>query len=632
MQLRKSISKQNRGHHVLAVHATGQLYSWGDGNYGRLGIRHHRTKKRKKAKKREDRQYPTLVEALAGKDVKFIASGFSHNAAIDRGRNLFVWGSGVSGKLGLGDITEEFECYCPEPTLLSLPGKRKLKAVSCGNAHTAAVTMAGELFVWGCADGGRLGLGEEVTETMTKPVFVEELAITKVRVATVSCGCAHTVIATELREEIEGSGEHVVRVVRGGEVFQAGAALALGRFCPSFEILEPLRGNPVKQVSCGYSHTAAVTVEGELWTWGSNRGGGACQPKGIAFLPEPKVVGCLHVASSSLASGKECKQSSIYNGRGPEIAVNGDTCGDGEKYCTHTQMDNCPWWEVDLGKPAVIDLLRLWNREDRPADESLGEDYFSKRLFPCWVMVSQSPFGEGIGSRALERAFKVSVARKKFTNMRRKVEWELPTNTVGRYVRIQLDKTNYLHFAQLEIFGQWGVHKSVGKVHSANCGKDVTVVVIKALRKQRDLELAYRRSVRADVFHRILLRQYRTFWKQYDEHGDCNDGRKCPLCRGGKPCELCHLRATWILDIKQMKPGPRGRLRRLNSICDHLLDQKPPKIEFKPKVHEDHSIVGQIGEAFDSVLGFFGFGKKAAEKKAQEAQERVEEIKRRQGR
>ena len=105
-----------------------------------------------------------------------------------------------------------------------------------------------------------------------------------------------------------------------------------------------------------------------------------------------------------------------------------------------------------------------------------------------------------------------------------------------------------------------------------------------------------------------------------------------PLCRGGKPCELCHLRASWILDIKQMKSGPRGRLRRLNSICDHLLQQKPPKIEFKPKVHEDHSIVGQIGEAFDTVLGFFGFGKKAAEKKAQEAQARVDEIKKRQGR
>jgi alpha-tubulin suppressor-like RCC1 family protein len=34
-----------------------------------------------------------------------------------------------------------------------------------------------------------------------------------------------------------------------------------------------LQQRPVKQVACGYAHTAALTYDGEVWTWGSNKGG-----------------------------------------------------------------------------------------------------------------------------------------------------------------------------------------------------------------------------------------------------------------------------------------------------------------------------------------------------------------------
>ena len=36
------------------------------------------------------------------------------------------------------------------------------------------------------------------------------------------------------------------------------------------EKIESFSGGPVKQVACGYNHSALVTVQGELYTWGKN--------------------------------------------------------------------------------------------------------------------------------------------------------------------------------------------------------------------------------------------------------------------------------------------------------------------------------------------------------------------------
>ena len=69
------------------------------------------------------------------------------------------------------------------------------------------------------------------------------------------------------------------------------------------------------------------------------------------------------------------------------------------KSSQHTQRDQCPWWEVDLGRLAVINTIEVWNREDVPIDVSQGEDYFTKRLFPCWMLVSTDPFPKGTGGQ-----------------------------------------------------------------------------------------------------------------------------------------------------------------------------------------------------------------------------------------
>ena len=128
-----------------------------------------------------------------------------------------------------------------------------------------------------------------------------------VKASSISCGCVHTAVSTVVGEVVAGSGVnevrgrtlracrsalarhthakrvltrpapallHVrpqVRTTVGGHVYVAGPAAALGRFTPHFKLVQELYSKNVKQVSCGYSSTGCVTVEGELFTWGNNK-------------------------------------------------------------------------------------------------------------------------------------------------------------------------------------------------------------------------------------------------------------------------------------------------------------------------------------------------------------------------
>jgi hypothetical protein len=55
------------------------------------------------------------------------------------------------------------------------------------------------------------------------------------------------------------------------------------------------------------------------------------------------------------------------------------------------------------------------------------------------------------------------------------------------------------------------------------------------------IELQYRKAVRCDADAVFMLRQLETYWPYYDEIGRGERIYACPLCRYGKPCELCYL-------------------------------------------------------------------------------------------
>ncbi|KAL8160331.1 hypothetical protein V2J09_001868 [Rumex salicifolius] len=117
-----------------------------------------------------------------------IASGLGHSMAIcrasssDQARNVISWGwNGNSqlGRVGPPDVPSQVD---------SLEGE-EVVSVSGGRVHSLAVTAKGELWAWGCGKNGRIGLGSSFDEP--EPFLVE---MEGVKVVQAVAGFDHTLV------------------------------------------------------------------------------------------------------------------------------------------------------------------------------------------------------------------------------------------------------------------------------------------------------------------------------------------------------------------------------------------------------------------------------------------------------
>ena len=103
-----------------------------------------------------------------------------------------------------------------------------LRQISCGGAHTAALTDDGQLYVWGRGNEGQLGLGDYRPRTV--PALVKALGDQQAgsTVLQVACGASHTIALCD-------NGD--VYTFGSNEEMQLGLGATFGRkvHLPSFE-------------------------------------------------------------------------------------------------------------------------------------------------------------------------------------------------------------------------------------------------------------------------------------------------------------------------------------------------------------------------------------------------------------
>ncbi|PRP87030.1 putative uvb-resistance protein uvr8 [Planoprotostelium fungivorum] len=167
--------------HSLFWSETGDIYSMGSGNCGQLGT-----------KNRKIQNIPTAVEKFNGLEITSIASGYNHNVALDSNGTVFGWGYFSRDHLGLPEYGEEYYTAPFDFDLTNLQGDRP-ESVHAGGWHSALITERGDLYTWGCGYRGRLGIGQvDDEEYPINPVRVSTLS--SQRVHQVACGGSHTLV------------------------------------------------------------------------------------------------------------------------------------------------------------------------------------------------------------------------------------------------------------------------------------------------------------------------------------------------------------------------------------------------------------------------------------------------------
>ena len=162
------------------------------------------------------------------------------------------------------------------PQAVVFEGSHPVSQVECGDLVTALVTQAGQLYTFGDNSQGQLGLGNGVFRTQ---VFVSKP--TRVQdildeVTRVSCGYRHT-LALTVKGQIYGFGSNRRHEMGLGDSTQA---VENNFYAPTK--LEPLLIHNVTHVAAG-GFSAAITDHNELIVWGTGQFGVFSTPQKVCM-------------------------------------------------------------------------------------------------------------------------------------------------------------------------------------------------------------------------------------------------------------------------------------------------------------------------------------------------------------
>ncbi|KAL6511948.1 PH, RCC1 and FYVE domains-containing protein 1 [Orobanche gracilis] len=223
----------------------------------------------------KDATYPRLVESLTFCSIDFVACGEFHTCAVSMAGELYTWGDGThyAGLLGHGT---EVSHWIPKRISGPLEGLQ-VASVTCGPWHTALITSTGQLFTFGDGTFGVLGHGNR--ESIFYPREVESLA--GLRTIAVACGVWHTAAVVEVIVMQPSAGK--LFTWGDGDKNRLGHGDKEARLEPT--CVPALIEYNFQKVACGHSLTLGLTTSGRIFTMGSTVYGQLGNPNSDGKLP-----------------------------------------------------------------------------------------------------------------------------------------------------------------------------------------------------------------------------------------------------------------------------------------------------------------------------------------------------------
>ncbi|XP_007907859.1 serine/threonine-protein kinase Nek8-like [Callorhinchus milii] len=244
--------------HTVAVGMERAVYTWGRNRKGQLGHGDLQSRSR-----------PQLVDALKGKAIVRACCGDVFSVFLSDNGIVMTCGDGSQGCLGHGDL-----CSTSRPCLIEALLSVNVQDIACGLQHVVCVDGDGEVFSWGNGRHGKLGLGNEDDHCVpVKVAFEEQVFIRDVR-----SGSDGTMFLTDTGSVLACGNNQYNKLglnERRGLLMQMTTLFARtdveGRKVPT--IVKALRHHRVRDAVLGPSHSIVLVEPGLLFTFGKNTEG-----------------------------------------------------------------------------------------------------------------------------------------------------------------------------------------------------------------------------------------------------------------------------------------------------------------------------------------------------------------------
>jgi len=299
-------------YHTLAINTYGQLWAWGNNQYGGLGLN-----------TTTNYSVPYQVGGLSNW-VSVTGGALNSSLSIQNTGTLYAWGYNGSGQLGTGNLTNYsspvqvgtsstwaqvscgyqtttaiqywgtltawgqnnyYQAGINTPTNFSSPVQILGPAagnwtnIASGTAFAQAVQTDGSLYIWGLNNYGQLG--NNGTANVSFPIPVGSI----IPVNAVNASCYFTAL-------IQSNG--TLWALGNNSFGQLGQNNVQGYSSP----VQIGVASTWSRVSNGYYHALALQSPGTLWAWGSNSYGQLGVNTSIAAYSTPKQVGAINYWTS----------------------------------------------------------------------------------------------------------------------------------------------------------------------------------------------------------------------------------------------------------------------------------------------------------------------------------------------
>ncbi|XP_067858724.1 probable E3 ubiquitin-protein ligase HERC4 isoform X1 [Heptranchias perlo] len=260
--------------HTVFVLDDGTVYTCGCNDLAQLG--HDKARKR-----------PEQVGALDAQNITAVSCGEMHTLALNDKGQVFAWGLAIDGQLGLASTEESVKV----PRNIKSLAEVQIAQVACGYHHSLALSKGSQIFSWGQNKNGQLGLGRDIgNQPSPQPVR----SLNGVPFVQIVAGGAHS-FALSLSGAVFGWGCN--------KFGQLGLNDEDDRYAPA--LLKSLRTQKIVYVCCGEDHTAALTKEGGVFTFGAGGYGQLGHNSTNHEINPRKVFELMGYAITQIACGRQ---------------------------------------------------------------------------------------------------------------------------------------------------------------------------------------------------------------------------------------------------------------------------------------------------------------------------------------